>query len=267
MKGAFMRRFLIAAVFVAALPAFAGVSYKFQSVSTGMQSTTIAGTVQVEGPKMRLDFTSGDGMLFKSDSILLSTDGGKTLQVFDPTTKTYFEIPVDQLLGGATSALKNLGAMMKISFDNPQATAKDEGEGGTIEGYPTRKSQLDASFDINIDMSGQKMNSHMSLSTERWTTDKIAVAFINVFQAQGLHTGFDAVDKLIDAQESVPKGFPLKQVSTIHVKQGANDLTAVSTSTVTDVQTKTIPAATFVAPEGYSKTESPLDRVMKQMKM
>jgi hypothetical protein len=262
-----MRRIFIAAAFVAALPAFAGVSYKFQSVSTGMQATTIAGTVQVEGSKMRIDFTSGDGTLFKSDSILLSTDGGKTLQVFDPTTKTYFDILVDQLLGGATSALKNLGAMMKISFDNPQASAKDEGDGGTIEGYPTRKSRLDASFDINIDMSGQKLNSHMSLTTERWTTDKISAAFINVFQAQGVHTGVEAVDQLIAAQDSLPKGFPLKQVSMIHVKQGANDLTAVSTSTVTNVQTQTIPAATFIAPDGYSKTENPLDRMMKQMKM
>jgi hypothetical protein len=262
-----MRRILIAALFFAAVPAFAGVSYKFQSVSTGMQSSTIAGTVQVEGTNMRIDFTSGDGTLFKSDSILLTSDGGKTLQVFDPTTKTYFEVPVDQLLGGATAALKNLGAMMKISFDNPQASAKDEGDGGTIEGYPTRKSQLDASFDINIDMSGQKMNSHMSLTTERWTTDKISASFVNVFQTQGIRTGVEAVDKLIAAQESLPNGFPLKQVSTIHVKQGANDLTAVSTSTVTNVQTKTIPAATFVAPEGYSKTDSPLDRMMKQMKM
>lgn len=259
-----MRRFLPAALLLAAsLPLFGGVTYTMQSVSTGMTAATITGTVQVEGQHLRMDFSSGDGMVFKDNAILLTADGGKTLQVYDPSAKTYFELPVDQLLGSTTAALQSLGSMMKITFDNPKVSAKSLGDGGTIEGYPTQKSQLDAAFDINLDMAGQKMTTHMSLLTERWTTDKLSAAMMNVFQSQGIRTGVDAVDKLIEAQKSLGNGFPLKQVSTVHVQQGGADLVANTTTTVTNIQTKAIPADHFTPPTGYTKTENPMERMMK----
>jgi hypothetical protein len=261
-----MRRFLLPGLILlaAALPAAAGVSYKIESVTSGLQSARIAGSVVVDGSKMRIDFTSGDGMLLKSDSILLTADGGKTVQVYDPTTKTYFELPVDQLFGNTLAALKSAGDMVKISFDNPNAAAKDEGDGPAVAGYPTRKSHLDASFDINVDAMGQKITSHITLTAERWTTDKLPAAAMNVLMGESLHTGIEAVDKLVAAQESLPKGFVLKQVSTLHVIQGTQDLVSTSTSSVTEIETKQIAADRFTPPAGYSKTASPIEKMLKR---
>lgn len=255
-----MRRFLALALFAAALPSTAGVTYNLRSVSSGVRPSTIAGTVQVEGTKMRIDFRSGDGVLFKSGSMLLTTDGGKTIEVYDPSTKTYFAIPVGELLGSANAALESLGGVMSLSFANATVAGKDEGDGGVVEGYRTRKSRLDASFDINVDAMGQKMTSRMTFTTERWTTDKLPPAMISVFQEQAMHTGIAAVDKLIEAQSGLPQGFPLRQVSTIHLRQGKSDIVSTSSATVTNIALKDIPAARFTPPAGYSKRANPLAR-------
>src|SRR5438067_8357169 len=84
-------------ILVAAHPMFAGTSYHFQSNSEGLMQTTIAGTAEVDGGKMRMQMAQGDGLMFKSNSIVLSSDGGKTLTVLDPSTRTYFDMSIDNL--------------------------------------------------------------------------------------------------------------------------------------------------------------------------
>jgi hypothetical protein len=143
---------------------------------------------------------------------------------------------------------------------------RDAGEGETIEGFPTRKSVLDASYDISIDAMGQKLVTHMTMSTESWTTDQLSGEFTNFMQMKSFHTGFEGLDKLIDAQSDAIRGrFPLKQVTTMHIAQGNSDMTSSTTSTVSAIQRKTIAASQFVLPSGYTKVEDPISRMAKQM--
>jgi hypothetical protein len=246
-----------------AASAFGGVTYDFHSQTTGLQRMTLEGSVAVEGPQMRMTLTTGDGMVFKSGSIILSHDGGKNLSVFDPATKTYYQMPLDEMLGGAGAALKN--SPVEVKFEHPNVTVREGGDGGTIEGLPTQKLAVDASIDIVIDAMGQKLTSKMALSTESWTTDKLDANAVNVFQQRGVRTGIDALDKLIESQGSAFKGrFPLKSVSTVHIVQNGRDLASTTTATVTNVKQGAVGAGEFKEPAGYARTDNPVDAMKKR---
>ena len=246
--------------------ALAGVTYKVQSSTTGMQNVTIAGNVAVDGSHLRMDVTSGDNILFKDNNVVLSADGGKTMSVLDPSTKNYYDLQLEQLLGSSTGLLRGLGDMVKVSFDNAQVSVRDAGNGGTVEGYPTHKYVLDAAYDMNIDAMGQKMTTHMTMSTESWTTDQLAAELSSFLQTRGMRTGVEAIDKLIQAQANGMHGFPLKQVSTVQITQRGNDMTMVTASTVTNIEKKAVDVAQFAMPPGYSKVDDPVTKMMKQIK-
>jgi hypothetical protein len=263
-----MKRVLLVHLMLVCAPAFAGLTYKAQSETTGLRNATIIGTVSVDGTHLRMDVAQGDNMIFKDNAIVLSNDGGKTMSVLDPASKTYYDLQLQDLVGSATSMLSKMGDMVKVTFDNPHVTVRDAGDGGKVEGFPTRKFVLDASYDMNIDALGQKITSHMSMNTETWSTSELSADMSSFLQLRGMRTGIDVVDKLIEAQGTAMKGFPLKQISTIKVSQGGgSDMTMTTTATVTDIARKNLDGSTFAMPAGYTKTDDPVTKMMKQIKM
>ncbi len=262
-----MKRLLpFVAVLFLSSTAFGGLTYKVQSSTNGIRNVTIAGNVTVDGPHVRMDVTTGDNMIFKENSVVLSNDGGKTMTVLDPSSKSYYDLQLDQVLSSSASMLKNLNGMVNLSFNNPHVAVRDAGNGETLEGFVTHKYVLDASYDIAIDAMGQKMTTHMAMTTESWTTDQLSSEFTNFLQMSGFRTGVESLDKLIDAQSSGVKGFPLKQVSTVHMSQNGNDVTMTTTALVTNIEKKTVDAARFAMPEGYTKVDDPITKMMKQLK-
>ncbi|HEY0144270.1 MAG TPA: DUF4412 domain-containing protein [Thermoanaerobaculia bacterium] len=255
---------LIACVLVtlAAVPAMAGLTYRFESVSTGLASTKIAGTVQAEGRDMRVDLSSGDGTMFKSGAMALSRDGGSTITITDPTNKTYYVLNAADLSGGG-AMLDNMRRMMGFRIENEKVSVRDAGDGGKVEGYPTRKSVVEASFDIVINAVGQTLRMSMNTTTETWATPDIGAEYANLFQTRAFKTGIEELDTVIAAQSAAIKGFPLKQVATVRVKQNTVEVTNVTTTTVTAIQKKAVPATVFVMPAGYTKTESPFEKMMR----
>src|SRR5262249_24012741 len=123
---------LIHLIFVCA-PAFAGLTYNAQSETTGLRNPTIKGTVSVDGTHLRMDVAQGDNVVFKDNAIVLSSDGGKTMSVLDPSTKTYYDLQLQDLVGSATSMLPKMGDMVKVTFDNPRVNVRDAGDGGKVE--------------------------------------------------------------------------------------------------------------------------------------
>jgi hypothetical protein len=258
-----MKRFGIALALIA-LPAFGGVTYQFESTSTGLREAALVGAVSIEGSNVRMDMKSGDNLLFKDGSIVLSNDGGKTLSVYDPSAKTYYVVNLKDLLnaGGLMGAA---GGMFKLTIENPKVNVKDLGDGGVISGYPTKHARVDAAFDIAVNAMGTAITTHMSMSTESWTTDRLGAEFTNFLQEKNVRTGMPEIDKLIQAQSAAIGGrFPLKQVTTMKVSQGAgNEMTSTTTSTVSNIEKKTLAPTTFTAPAGYTKVDDPVSRMMK----
>jgi len=256
------------AAFVIALlaqSAFAGYRYKVESVTTGMQESTMSGVAEVEGKNLRFDVAHGDGAVFTDSSFVVSNNGGRVLSVVDPSAKTYFEISIDQLSGGISGMMQAMGGSMKMSIANPKVNVRDLGNGEKMEGYATQRKAIDASYDMNIEMMGQKMSMSMSMSTESWMTDQIPLDFASFLQTGELHTGIPEIDKLLATQAKSLTGFPLKQVTTIHINQNGQQMEIKTTTSVSGIEKKTIAASEFVVPPGYTKTESPIEKMLKAM--
>jgi len=261
-KETMMKRFILPLLFVViAQSAFAGLTYKVESVSSGVREGTISGSVEVEGKSSRFNIEHGDGMVLPDASFIISSDGGKTLSVVTPASKTYFEFALDQATGIGSAMV----GVLKIQVANPQMSVKDLGAGDKIEGYATQKKSIDVSYDMNIDMGGQPMTMKMSTSTQAWVTDQIPMESASFLQTGELHTGFDEVDKLIAAQAKAVTGFPLKQITTILMTQGESKMQVKTTTTVSGLQKKPIAASEFVIPAGFTKTDSPMEKMMKSM--
>src|SRR6185295_11168086 len=62
---------------VIAQSAFAGLTYKVESVSSGIKQGQMNGSVEVDGKSMRFNIDQGDGMVFTDGSYIVSTNGGK----------------------------------------------------------------------------------------------------------------------------------------------------------------------------------------------
>lgn len=258
---------LAAVLFLIALPALAGVTYDFQSTSSGVANAVLGGKVAIDSGRVRMDIKSGDNLMFRENSFILSSDGGKTLSVYDPSAKTYYVINLQDLIGMNGGLLGALGGMISVNFSNPSVTVKDLGDGGMIEGYPTRHALVNAAYDIAIDAMGNKATTHMAMSTEVWATDKLSAEFSNFLQTKSLRTGYAELDKMIEAQSGAINGrFPLKEVTTVHLTQNGSDITTTNTSTVSNIETKSLAVSMFAAPAGYVKVDDPISRMMKNLK-
>ena len=261
-----MKRLLpLAITLFAALPALAGYTYDFTSATSGASDSRIEGHASVEGTSARVEMTNGDGMLFKDGAVLLSNDGGHTINVMDPQEKTYYVLALDQIIGDAgKSIFGQLGSMVDVKISDPKVSVRDGGNGPAIEGYPTHKWTVDSSYTINISVMGQKMAVAMSSSTDSWTTDKVPADAMNVFLLRATHSGVSEIDKLLAAQTAVmAKGFPLKQVVTMHILQNGNDTTTTTTMLVKNLAKKSITPAELAMPAGYQKVDSPIESMLK----
>ena len=246
----------------AAIPAGAGTTYQFASRTTGLQASTLAGTVSIDGSNARIDLREGDGMIFTSGSIIFSREHGHVLAVFDPATKSFYELGTEQLASMTSGLLGN--GLVQLHFEQPHVSVRDLGNGGLIEGFPTRRTSLDATVNILIDAMGQKMISRMRMQTESWTTDRLNPDLMNVFQSGAMRSGIPALDSLIEAQTASIKGrFPLRQNTTLHLLQNGRDVVTTTTTSVTQLRTVSLAPSLFTPPSGYGKVANPVDRALK----
>jgi hypothetical protein len=254
--------FLISILAVASTT-FAGLAYDFESTTTGVGARTMTGSVRAEDSKVRVTIGKGDGILFKDGSVIVSTDGGQTLAVMDPATKSYYDLDLGDLLGDASGFSKQFGGAVSFDIKNPRVAVRDRGDAGKVEGYPVKKSVLDSSYDMGVNVMGQKMPMKINMSTEVLWTDRLGAEFTNFLQLRGMRTGIDAVDKIISAQTAGIKGFPLHQKTTTRIEMNGNTMTSTATSKVSRIQKTKVTEAEFALPAGYARTESPIQKMMK----
>jgi Domain of unknown function (DUF4412) len=261
-----MKRAILAVMFaVVAQSAFAGLAYKVESVSSGIRESTMNGTAEVEGKNFRFNIGQSDDAVIPASGFIISENGGRTLAVVDPATKSYYELSLDQIGGGFGAILQQFGGMVKFTVANPKVNVRDLGAGEKIEGYATQHKTFDMSYDMNMDVMGQKTTMSFATTAEMWVTDQIPTESASFLQSGELHTGIDDIDKLIAMHVKSLSGFPLRHIATIHVVQGGNDMEAKTTTTVTGIEKKTFPATEFVIPAGFAKTDSPIDKIVKAM--
>ncbi len=259
-----MKRIVLAVALIAlAQAAFAGLSYNFESVTTGIRESTISGSAAADGTSFRMNIRRGDGFTFSDGSFVISHDGGRTLLVTDPATKTYYELALADATGSAASMFKQLG-FLKFKISDPKVTARDLGKGEVIEGYPTHRSRVASTYTMSINAMGTPLKIGVQMTTESWLTDSIPAELTNFLQKQSITTGIAEIDKLVSAQ-STAKGFPLKQVTTFRMIQNGHVIDSKTTTTIHDVAKKQFPDSQFVLPASYKKTDNPVEKMMKAL--
>jgi Domain of unknown function (DUF4412) len=219
-----MKKVCALLVFVA-VNAAAGMSYNLKS------STGTGGRVVADGANVRLEMENG--------AVLLTNDGGKTLTFLDPTKKTYTTMSAADLVG------------MDIKVANPKTTTRDLGDGGAVEGYPTRRWAVETSFDATIDT----FSVHLSMRSESWRTEQLPEAAASIFASQSTRTGVAEIDKVLESMASANvKGFPLKEVTTLRSKSAnGKETSTTSTIEVHDIKRVNTTKATFAIPAGYKR--------------
>jgi len=238
--------------------AHAGMVYDFKSLTEGKGGNELSGRAAIEGQNVRLEIDKGDGLVFKNDSVVLSSDGGGSFRILDPAQKTYYPFSVDELLGGLGNVVKSLGGMFQMDIENQKVNLTDAGTGPKIEGYPTRKYVMTSTYDMHMKIMGMKSSTKVKSRTEAWTTDQIGPEFMTFVQKKNLATGIEDLDKLLKAQATGIKGFPLKQVTRMtNTAPNGKATTNVTTMTITGVRKESVPAARFAIPAGYQEVEAP----------
>ena len=245
------------ALSVIALPAWAGMTYEFRSSTEGQGASQLVGKAAIEGGKMRMEIQDGDGVLFNDGSVVISSDGGATLLILDPEEKTYTELRTDELFSTLGALMKSAGPMFRMTIENPSVNVREAGDGGTVEGYPTRKYVIDSSYEMSMRVMGMSRKTTITSETEAWVTDSIDTGYATFIQQRGLKTGMEDFDRLIDQQANAMKGFPLKQIVRTTTTAGNRTDTSTTTLTVTNIREETVPASRFEVPAGYEKVEAP----------
>ena len=251
------RLLLFLAVTLAATNLLAGYTYHFEAVfSSAWSNATITGLATVDGKKVRIDFEKGDDFLFPDAGILISTDG-ENFRVFDVAGKTYYDIKLGEILNPASGMTKAPdGTPIELSYANPKVDVKDQGDGGIVAGFRTRKYTVQTSYDMQVTLMGEPLSNHFDIAIEVWATDKLPAGLMTFLQMQGLRMGIEDLDKLMDARPI--RGFPLRQVMKhTGTYGGGRSKSWTMETTVTAVQESPIAASQFKPPAGYTKVERP----------
>lgn len=243
-------------LFFYASTAAAGLTYDFRIVTSGPAGSTIAGNVRVEGDRYRVEFTDGDGLMIRRGMFMVGRSGQEVVLLANTASKSFSEFKPGPLTGGVLSFLQQAGVTFAI--ENARVRSRDFGPSLTLEGFPTRRSRLNANFDVRMNLIGERSVTRVQMNTESWSTDRLPPALAGFLPLQGTRTGIPEVDKLLEAQAQAIKGFPLKQVTTVRVMQGDRENTTTSTATISAIAQRNFAASAFEIPSGFKKVDPAL---------
>lgn len=251
-----------ALVFVCA-NADAGLTYRSESVTSGVKPHTLSGVAKIDGPNRRFEVLHNDGKLFATGSIILSSTKNHISTVLNPATKTYYVIDADKLQASVASTRKEISPY--ITMPEPQFTVKDDGPGGLIEGYPTERWLLTINTEIKMHATGNHSDTHMVTTGMTWTTDKVPAEAAAMFSDASFGR-----DNILDAFQRAHEkihGFPLKAEMTTKMTIGGSTTTTMMRHNVTNIRSANFPASDFVIPPGYKQVPSPIDAMLARAGM
>ncbi|HEY4565360.1 MAG TPA: DUF4412 domain-containing protein [Thermoanaerobaculia bacterium] len=252
-----------AALFVAAVPAFAGIHYKSTTKSDGARGRN--NEVQVEGwvsgEKARVEFkdSTSPNPVTQKGTYMLTKDGGKTLYLVNPEEKTYAVLDLSAMLGTVGTVMNGMGPLLKIQFSEPQVEKIADEDGGTVAGVPAHHTKYRTSYTTTVKVLGMGRSSAVVSEQDFWTTTKLSDPGMGVWlRAEPPRTGNADFDRLLTAEKYKLQGYPLKMVTVTTNTDSKNGKATTSHSTMEVTQLETnasVPAASFELPAGYKETQ------------
>ncbi|HJQ41326.1 MAG TPA: hypothetical protein VKB93_29650 [Thermoanaerobaculia bacterium] len=252
------RTLLLLVLTLFSIPALAAIQYEYTQKAVTedvvVPTTDLVARATVDGLRTRVEFLSGN--LYPPGTYVISIDGSR-LFFIDPMKKWYTEF-------NAAGAVTAIGAS-NIKIENLRTDTKDLGDGPVIAGAPTHRYQLTLDYDVTLVMRQIPLKQSVHTVIDSYMTSKFGELALNVL-ADGVRTGNQEIDQLLELETTKMTGFPLRQTVTIRMtsqtKSTNSQLKVKPTRTflretvVTSVRELQPKLTDFSIPVGYTRADS-----------
>jgi hypothetical protein len=241
------------------------MDFRMTNSVQGMPDTgVIVGHAVGASDKMRLDLSMKGASaritpLADSTVSMIVTDSGKTITYLDVKKSQFLRVRPAEMVAQA----QQMGGM-KMDFSETSAKVDSLGAGPAILGHPTSHYRVTTGMTMTISAMGQQQTVKIASSNDAYYATDIK-GFLNPFTTL---TGGDMAaifgtsnkdfgDKMKAMQQKLPKGTPLRALSTATiVAQGQTRVTS-SAAEVTGIQWVDTDPKTFEVPSNYTATQLP----------
>jgi hypothetical protein len=241
------------------------MDFRMTSAVQGVPDTgVIVGHAVGTADKMRLDLTM-KGAAVKvtpiSDSVvsMIVTDSGKTITYLDAKKSQFLRVRPAEMVAQA----QQMGGM-KMDFSETTAKVDSLGAGPAILGHPTSHYRVTTGMTMTISAMGQQQTVKIASSNDAYYATDIK-GFLNPFNTLtgGDMSGIfgksnkDFGDKMKAVQQKLPKGTPLRAISTATIVAQGQTRVTNSAAEVTGIQWVDTDPKTFEVPSTYTATQLP----------
>lgn len=210
--------------------------------------------VQLAGGKLRMDFTeaTSNQTMKKGSYMIMDAENNKLIMVSPEEKKAMVMDPA--AMGNVAGAIGGSG-LVKMEIDNVKVEVEDLGAGERILGKAIHRYRVTRAYDVSIKVVMMKRKSHRESVQELWLTtdvgtDRAFEAFGRQFASKVSAGG--SMQKLMDAEQTVPRGFPMKTVmKSVDTDDKGKATTTTTTMEVTELAKANIDPKVFEVPEGY----------------
>ena len=242
---------LLAFLGILARPAAAGVRFKAGTHSEGSYSRAISlADNKVEGwasgANGRVSILESRNPMLPAGDLLLTRDGGKTVILVSPKSKTFGPWSA----GGAAGATSSL---MALRLENPKVEKLVDEASGRIAGIATRHYRYRTTYALEMQLLDRPKKSSTTRVEDLWLSAEPGDAGLALWLSkEPLKTGDAALDRLLAAEAARLTGFPLKRIveTTVRDDHGAEQTTKTVLE-VTEFRTVKIPEAFFALPADF----------------
>ena len=214
--------------------------------------------------KMRLDL-SMKGASAKVTPIadsavsMIVTDSGKTITYLDAKKSQFLRVRPAEMVAQA----QQMGGM-KMDFSETSAKVDSLGAGPAILGHPTSHYRVTTGMTMTISAMGQQQTVKIASSNDAYYATDIK-GFLNPFStltggdmsAIFGTTNKDFGDKMKAVQQKLPKGTPLRALSSATIVAQGQTRVTNSAAEVTAIQWVDTNPKTFEVPSNYTATQLP----------
>jgi hypothetical protein len=215
--------------------------------------------------KMRVDVKaqgSGPavGMLASQGEVsMIVTDSGKTITYLDSKNSQYLKVRPAEMVAQA----QQMGEM-KMDFSGTEAKVDNLGAGPTILGHPTSHYRVATGMTMKISAMGQEQTVKIGSTTDTYYATDIKAelnpfASLNGGDMANMFgtTNKEFADKMKAAQAKLPKGTPLRAVSSSTLTAQGQTRITNSEAEVTSIQWVASDPKVFEVPSTYTAVKPP----------
>jgi hypothetical protein len=215
--------------------------------------------------RMRLDVKmqgsgSDVGMLSSQGEVsMIVTDSGKTITYLDPKNGQYLRVRPTEMVTQA----QQMGGM-KMDFSETEAKVDNLGAGPTILGHPTSHYRVATGMTMKISAMGQEQTVKIGSTTDTYYATDIKAdlnpfASVNGSDMANMFgtTNKDFAAKMKAVQAKLPKGTPLRAVSSSTLASQGQTKVTTSQAEVTSIQWVPSDPKVFEVPATYTAMPLP----------